>query len=100
MIESNSLDFIFSWDSFVHMNDFVINSYLKEFNRILKPGGHAVIHHSYLYGGNVEPFKNKGGRSNMLPNIFKKLAEANNLKIIKQEIFDWTIVDTISTIKN
>lgn len=98
MFENSSKDFIFSWDSFVHMNDEVIKEYLKEIYRVLKPDGYAVIHHSYLSGGQKESFKNLSGRSNMNPDLFKTLAEEQSLKVIKQEDFEWTITDTITTL--
>ena len=99
MIESNSLDFVFSWDSFVHMDEDVINCYLGEIYRVLKSGGHSIIHHSFLYGGNKKSFRNLGGRSNMTPSRFKELAENNNLEVINQEDIIWTVTDTITTIK-
>lgn len=44
-IEDNCVDFIWSFDSFVHMEQDVIGSYFAEFKRILKPDGVAVLHH-------------------------------------------------------
>lgn len=44
-IPMNSIDFIWSFDAFVHMDKNVIHSYFKEFSRILKPNGKAIIHH-------------------------------------------------------
>jgi len=40
-----SVDAIWSYDVFVHVNPLDARSYFAEFNRILKPGGRAVIHH-------------------------------------------------------
>jgi SAM-dependent methyltransferase len=48
MISSNSVDFVFSFDSLVHVNSDVIDSYVLEIDRILKPEGVAFIHHSNL----------------------------------------------------
>jgi SAM-dependent methyltransferase len=45
-IEDDSIDFVWSYDSFVHMEKEPIQSYLHEFSRILRPGGSAVIHHA------------------------------------------------------
>lgn len=44
----NVLDFIFSYDSFVHMTSDVIESYIKEIYRTLKNDGYAFIHHSFF----------------------------------------------------
>lgn len=40
-----SVDLIWSLDAFVHMESDVYEDYFREFTRILKPGGQAVIHH-------------------------------------------------------
>jgi ubiquinone/menaquinone biosynthesis C-methylase UbiE len=98
MIEDNSLDFVFSWDSFVHMHEDVINSYLKEIYRILKPNGYSFIHHSFLTGGHEKSFKNLSGRSNMTPERFKELSKFNSLEILQQENLNWTITDTLTTL--
>ena len=51
-IESDSKDFVFSFDSFVHMDEEVISSYLGEISRVLKSKGYCWIHHSNLSMGN------------------------------------------------
>jgi ubiquinone/menaquinone biosynthesis C-methylase UbiE len=86
MIENNSKDFVFSWDSFVHMDKEVINHYLSGFFDVLKKGGHGFIHHSYFYG-NENPKKNRAGRSNMDFDLFAELLVKNNLKLVNQEMF-------------
>ncbi len=55
--EPASLDFIWSYDAFVHMEADVIGTYLKEIARLLRPAGRAVIHHA-------------GRRHSMLPLSF------------------------------
>ena len=87
-IRDNIIDFVFSWDSFVHMQKFVIENYLEEISKKLKTGGIGVIHHSFFSGGSDEySFKNIQGRSNFTPELFKSMCEKYNLKIIEQEIF-------------
>jgi len=101
-IRDNSQDLVFSYDSFVHMHKNVINEYLKEINRVLKPGGHGFIHHSWLYQGSENSFENSAGRSNMSPEEFKKLVEFNGMKIISQSpikfnaLNNWDGTDCIS----
>lgn len=41
-----SIDFIWSFDSFVHIAPDVIRKYFREFHRVLVPGGRAIIHHA------------------------------------------------------
>lgn len=45
-VPDSSIDFIWSFDSFVHMELPVIDGYLAEMERVLRPGGRAVIHHA------------------------------------------------------
>jgi len=40
-----SIDFVWSFDAFVHMDQSVIAAYMREIGRVLRPGGRAVIHH-------------------------------------------------------
>lgn len=48
MVEDESVDFAFSFDSLVHAEWDVVSSYLVELARVLKPEGTAFIHHSNL----------------------------------------------------
>lgn len=88
-IEDKSKDFIFSFDSFVHMHEEVIDSYLEEISRVLKPNGYCWIHHANIVEGNDDNFKNVAGRSNMDIAKFKKLSEENGLEVIKQDLIKW-----------
>ena len=66
-------DLVFSYDSFVHMHQNVIDEYLSEISRVLVFGGKGIIHHYCLLGGNDYSFNNHGGRSNMNGEIFKEI---------------------------
>ena len=48
MIADKSIDFVFSFDVFVHIKRDVVEEYLREFHRTLKIGGRGFIHHSNL----------------------------------------------------
>jgi ubiquinone/menaquinone biosynthesis C-methylase UbiE len=48
MVEDNSLDFIFSFDSLVHAEIDIIELYIKEFTSKLKGNGIGFVHHSNL----------------------------------------------------
>src|SRR6059058_3178742 len=48
MIPDASIDFVFSFDSFVHTNREIVAGYLNELRRTLKIGGKGFIHHSNL----------------------------------------------------
>jgi SAM-dependent methyltransferase len=44
-LADSAIDAIWSYDAFVHINPTDTEKYLREFRRVLKPGGVAVIHH-------------------------------------------------------
>lgn len=44
-VPDNSIDYIWSYDVFVHINPTDTENYISEFQRILRPGGCAIIHH-------------------------------------------------------
>jgi len=83
-VRNNSQDLVFSFDSFVHMHSNVTEEYVKEIYRVLKPGGHGFIHHSWIYGGSENSFQNSAGRANMSPEQFKEIIEKNNMEIVSQ----------------
>ena len=45
-VADSSIDFVWSFDSFVHMELPVIDAYLGEIARVLRPGGMFTIHHA------------------------------------------------------
>ena len=101
-VRDNSQDLVFSFDSFVHMHANVTEEYVKEISRVLKPGGQAFIHHSWLYGGSDESTHNVAGRANMSPEQFKTFVESNNMEIVSQNVIQfeplglWNGTDCIS----
>lgn len=101
-IPTNSIDLVFSFDSFVHMHKNVTKSYIKEISRVLVKGGHGFIHHSCLGGGQELSFKNCGGRANMTPELFKSFVEEFGMNMISQNpiqfepVSGWSGVDTLS----
>jgi ubiquinone/menaquinone biosynthesis C-methylase UbiE len=84
-IRDNSQDLVFSFDSFVHFHRNVTDDYLKEIYRVLKPGGKAYIHHSWLHGGSDNSFDNFAGRASMDPNLFRSLVEKHNMSVVEQK---------------
>jgi SAM-dependent methyltransferase len=78
MIESASVERIWSWDVFVHIAASDIRSYVAEFARVLVPGGRAIIHHS-------KNGENKlGWRSDMTAEKMVEYCTENGLVVISQ----------------
>ena len=45
-IPDATITFIYSWDAAVHFDKEVLRSYIREFARVLAPGGTGFVHHS------------------------------------------------------
>jgi len=45
-IPDNSVNFVFSWDTFTFFSQLHIKSYLKEIFRVTIPGGHVLVHYT------------------------------------------------------
>jgi hypothetical protein len=56
MIEDRSVDFVFSFDSLVHVEAEVIDSYLSELSRVMSPSAICFLHHSNL-GSHLRPLR-------------------------------------------
>jgi SAM-dependent methyltransferase len=82
-VSKNSIDFIWSYDVFVHINPKDISEYIKEFSEILKPGGVAVIHHAGNYKS--ESHRLHWFRSNLDEKVFNYFLKENQLKLIHQD---------------
>ena len=119
MIPDGTIDFVFSFDSLVHVKRDVIEAYLRQLPAKLKDDGIAFIHHSNL-GEYASPVverlparirklltKAKVLESdhqrdpNMTAELFAALCAEQGLKCICQEIINWRsrrLIDCFSTV--
>lgn len=94
-IPDSSIDFIFSFDSLVHVNKEVIQGYLNEIGRALKPTGTAFIHHSNLaeyLDAETEKLtiENLHGRDETVSaQIVDQLSREAGLRCLAQEKINW-----------
>lgn len=93
---------LFTYDAMVHFEMLDVANYLKEFQRVLKKGAYALIHHS----NNTQDYKvsystAKCGRNYMSAEIFAYLAYRAGFDIVEQKVIDWGVkdIDCISLIK-
>ena len=81
-MEDGTVDAIWSYDVFVHINPQDARSYFQEFRRLLKPGGRAVIHHP---GSAENPGRlRKGWRSDLTNEMVLGFVQENSLRLISQ----------------
>lgn len=103
-VQDSSIDFIWSFDTFVHIERDTLEPYLAEFARVLKPSGRAVIHHPGRRHLWLAPLasagvfgkmaydkislgmhvRNSGWRANISRELFRKLAEDSGLEVLEQ----------------
>lgn len=77
-VPSHSIDFIWSWDVFVHIKKEDIRDYIKQFSRIMAPGAKAIIHHSKNGSSNI------GWRSDMTQDLMRIYCEEFGLNLVEQ----------------
>jgi ubiquinone/menaquinone biosynthesis C-methylase UbiE len=121
MVDSESIDLAFTFDSLVHVEDEVIQRYLEDMRRVLKPDGIGFVHHSNLgeYAGyfsmvNRIPWGRRTlaklglieiqthrRADSMTAGRFEELARQADLIPISQEIINWgtkRMIDCISIV--
>jgi SAM-dependent methyltransferase len=117
MIGDASVDFIFSFDVFVHIKRDVVEEYFREFRRTLKPGGKGFIHHSNLaaYATSLRrllprPIKklltqwhvldeDQHRTETMSAELFRTMGKQHGLHCTKQELVNWRgrrLIDCLS----
>lgn len=94
MLEDNSIDFVFSVHSLVHAEHDVMQSYVHQLGRIMKPGAVGFIHHSNLgeYAGTMdswEPGEDHWRGKDMTGEKFRRDCADAGLVCIYQEIIPW-----------
>jgi ubiquinone/menaquinone biosynthesis C-methylase UbiE len=121
MVADRSIDFAFTFDSLVHAELPVMESYLRELARVLAPNGVAFLHHS-----NLAAFGPRGLARRWLPNpvcrrlmdrgivpadhwraysvsadLVRDVAAAVGVPCIRQELVNWgcdRLIDCFSTL--
>jgi SAM-dependent methyltransferase len=89
-VESSSVDLVWSFEAFVHMQPVDVAAYVGEIARVLRPGGRAVIHHA----GRRD---RSGWRAPMGAALFARLARERSLEVESQRTWG-TYDDVISVL--
>jgi SAM-dependent methyltransferase len=123
MVADGSIDFAFSFDSLVHAEADVMESYARELGRILTADGIAFLHHS-----NQGEYAAAASRARRIPNVlrerliergllvntrawradsttakqFRGFCDAAGLAVVSQELITWAhgrhLIDVISVV--
>jgi SAM-dependent methyltransferase len=118
MIADASVDFVFSFDSFVHLRRDLVEAYLSELRRTLKLGGKGFIHHSNLgaYADSLservpQPMRKLLRKIKILDwehhrnptmsaDLFQSLCTQTGLDCVSQELINWRgrrLIDCLSS---
>lgn len=82
--------FLFSFDSMVHFDSDVVRDYLREGRRVLRPGGHAFLHHSNTMAHPGGDFAAEAHwRNFMSRELLAHYALKEGLEVLRQEPLDW-----------
>jgi len=84
-LESNSVDYVWSYNVFVHINPSDVANYVEDFQRILKPGGIAMINHAGALSDYESEFERaRGMRSNMDQYLMATMVSNNKMTMLEQ----------------
>ncbi len=89
-VENASVDMVWSFEAFVHMQPVDVAAFVGEIARVVRPGGRAVIHHS----GRRD---RSGWRAPMSEALFARLARERDLGVESQRTWG-TYDDVISVL--
>jgi SAM-dependent methyltransferase len=101
MIKSESISTVYCWDSAVHFGREILASYIREFARVLKPGGKGFVHHSNMGCGASKNIKaTRHWRSNVDKAFVTQLCWQSGLTIEAQTDIPWAeIIDCATVFK-
>ena len=111
MVGTSSVDVAFSWDSLVHVEQDVMQSYTRELARVLRPGGVALLHHSNLaayideQSGELRTREHHWRARTMSASRMREHAMGAGLDVLVQELrtmgttTDEALIDCISLVR-
>jgi SAM-dependent methyltransferase len=90
-VAAGSIDAIWSYDAFVHINAAEVDGYISEFARVLKPAAVAVIHHGGVGGAAG------GWRSNLTAGSLQEMVQRRGL-LLERSFDHWADGETVHSL--
>lgn len=90
-LADGSISFVYSWDSMVHFERGVVERYVAEFARVMRPGATGFVHHSNHGVVSTDPDIEHAPhlRSNLTAELFGRYCAAHGLVRTHFLVFDW-----------
>lgn len=89
-VEDSSTTAIFCYDAMVHFSPDIVESYLLDARRVLRPGGMALLHHSNYSAPLDQHYGlNPHARNHMTEQLFRELVGKSDLKIVDTVAIAW-----------
>lgn len=95
MVEDDSVDLVFSWDSLIHVEEDVMEGYVHQLGHKLRVGGTGVFHHSNLASyrdentGELSIVNEHWRAASMSAAKFRGFCRAAGLRCVTQELVPW-----------
>lgn len=81
MLEASSIDFVWTFDTFVHIEEPEVRTYARDLHRVMNPQSMGVIHHP---GSSTPEQRQHGMRSLLDSRKFATILAENSLHVIRQ----------------
>jgi ubiquinone/menaquinone biosynthesis C-methylase UbiE len=89
-IEDQAVTLLYCFDAMVHFDSDVVRNYLTDIFRVLRPGGHAFLHHSNMSANPTGSHRDTPGwRHFMTRELMAHWAHKAGFVIESQQVFDW-----------
>ncbi|MEO0651784.1 MAG: class I SAM-dependent methyltransferase [Planctomycetota bacterium] len=102
MVADQSVTLVYCWDAMVHFEPEVIQRYLREFKRLLVPGGRCALHYSN-YGAHPEstgrPWRdNPHWRSAMSQEHFREYCAELGFVVVAEQLLEWDRIEALDAL--
>ena len=85
-IADGSVTFLYCYDAMVHFDSDVVRSYIREFSRVLAPGGRGFVHYSNFTGNPTGSYReHPGWRNFMSRELFEHWLTKEGLNVRRSE---------------
>ena len=89
-VENSDLTSVYCYDAMVHFSPDIVESYLLDTHRVLRPKGKGLFHHSNYHAHTERHYGlNPHARNHMTIDLFEKYCNRAGLRILESFPIDW-----------